>query len=73
MVVGSIQPLDGELSAKIRAGVLIRSPGQAAAELTANALDAGATEVRVEFDPTTFTISCSDNGRGALCPTLPFA
>lgn len=59
-----ILPVDSQIRSSIRSGIALPSFGQCTEELIANSLDAGATNVTINFNLKTFSIKVSDNGCG---------
>ncbi|HEX9037876.1 MAG TPA: DNA mismatch repair endonuclease MutL [Ktedonobacterales bacterium] len=69
-----VQPLSPEVIERIAAGEVIERPASVARELIANALDAGATEVRVEMREGGLRLTrVSDNGWGIEAEDLELA
>lgn len=64
MNASKIQILPPEVVDQIAAGEVVERPAHMVKELVENAIDAGATEVRVQFEKGGRCVQVSDNGRG---------
>src|SRR5690606_16639210 len=63
--MGRIRILSDDIANKIAAGEVVERPASVAKELLENALDAGATEIRVEAESGgSRLLKISDNGHG---------
>jgi DNA mismatch repair protein MutL len=68
-----IQILPPEVVDQIAAGEVVERPSHLVKELVENSLDAGATEVTVEFSEGGRFVRVVDNGKGISPEVLPFA
>ncbi|KAI9220679.1 hypothetical protein BC828DRAFT_382936 [Blastocladiella britannica] len=66
-----IRPLPTGTARHLHASVAIADPAQAVLQLAYNALDAGASLIRVTFDPIAFHLRISDNGHGIVREDMP--
>lgn len=59
-----MQKLPVSLQNELRAEVIVNEPSQVMIELVLNSLDAKATHIEVEVDPSTNSMVVKDNGHG---------
>ncbi len=69
----SIQILDNQVIDQIAAGEVVERPAHLVKEIVENALDAGATEITVDFKNGGRTVRVEDNGHGIVAAELPLA
>lgn len=62
--MGKIKPLPNDVVQLIAAGEVIDSLGAVVRELAENAIDAGATRIGIEINPSLWRIRVTDNGHG---------
>lgn len=70
MVRPTIHPLATDLVALIAAGEVIDSWSAVVRELVENAIDAGATHLKLTFNPESWQLQLADNGRGMAISDL---
>ena len=68
-----IQRLDNEVVDQIAAGEVVERPAHLVKELVENSVDAGATEIHVEFEQGGQYVCVEDNGAGIRGSQLPLA
>lgn len=71
---GRIERLDKSIASRIAAGEVIERPVSAAKELLENAIDAGATNIKIDLEQGgKVSLVIEDNGRGISFDELPLA
>ena len=68
-----IKPLSKETISQIAAGEVVERPSHLIKELVENSLDAGATEIEIDFDQGGRFVKVKDNGTGMAQDQIPLA
>ena len=71
--MGLIKTLSEETISQISAGEVVERPSHLVKELVENSLDAGATEIEVDFDQGGRFVKVKDNGSGMAQEEMPLA
>jgi len=71
--MGLIKPLSQETISQIAAGEVVERPSHMIKELVENAIDAGATEIEIDFDQGGRFVKVKDNGVGIAKAEMPLA